>query len=291
MLTDYNKFRYDDNLGYRILHTEGTHAGESTLTYPHYSLGFMLIYFRRGTGDIKVEGRHYNINRGDIIIIDPSELYQFNVDDSQYHERIVITLNEALFKDFPHDCSCLFSPFHERKKGEGNRISAATVEAHGIGKTLDDILSHVSSSEPASTVLTFCKIVELLSQLSKAVVPPDAPISEQINLHPLINEVLNFLELHFKEDIDITSIAAAFNIDKSYLSHLFKEHVGMSLWTYVILRRIQLFNRLIRHNNSVEETCYQAGFQNYSNFFRLYKKYMKMTPTEFKKQIKSKYQV
>ena len=35
-------------------------------------------------------------------------------------------------------------------------------------------------------------------------------------------------------------------------------------------------------SGSPEEAAYRVGFTNYSNFFRLYKKYMGLTPLEFK---------
>ncbi|MBE7052144.1 MAG: helix-turn-helix domain-containing protein [Ruminococcaceae bacterium] len=288
MNTDFSKVRYNDNLGYRLLHTKGSHAGESTLDYLHYSLGFMLIYYKQGAGNIKVEGRRYAIETGDMIMINPSELYQFSVDDKLYHERLVLTVTEAVLKDFPYDCSSLFYPFYKRKKGVGNKISAKTAKEFGIDDLMDELLMHISSSDASARAMSFCKTIEILHTLGKAVSPSADSEIDQTSLNPMINEVLNFIDGNFKEDIDIDLIAGNFNIDKSYLSHLFKEHVGMPVWTYVILRRIQRFNELIRKSDSVEECCYSAGFRNYSNFFRLYKKHMNMTPTEFKKQIYSR---
>lgn len=287
MDTQYNQVRYEDNPGYRLLHTIGARAGESVLPYLHYSLNFMLLYFKHGTGTIKIEGRHYNIDEGDLIMLNTSELYQFTVDNKLFHERITLGVNEALLAAFPDACSSLFAPFYKREKGIGNRICAATVKEHGIDIYLDDILKYVKSSDSTAAPLTFCKIIELLAKLNEIFTPADLANNSHMLLNPLIKDVLSYLNIHFKENISISDIAEEFSIDKSYLSHLFKEHVGMSLWTYVIFRRIQLFNSLISKNSSIEDTCYQVGFQNYSNFFRLYKKYMNMTPAQFKSQIKS----
>ena len=104
----------------------------------------------------------------------------------------------------------------------------------------------------------------------------------------LIDEILVYINQHYKGDISITVIAEKFGIHKSYLSHLFTQNVGMSLWNYVILRRINAFNDLLRKGLSIEEAAYQVGFQNYSNFFRLYKKHTGMTPMQFKKQLQAK---
>ncbi len=74
-------------------------------------------------------------------------------------------------------------------------------------------------------------------------------------------------------------------IDKSYMSHLFKEHVGIPIWSYVIFRRISFFNGLVRDGIAIDEASRTAGFNHYSNFFILYKKHMGITPMEYKRQL------
>lgn len=76
-----------------------------------------------------------------------------------------------------------------------------------------------------------------------------------------------------------------FRVNRSYLLHRFKQKMGISLWNYVILRRINLFNNSLSDHVSLETAAYSVGFTNYSNFYRLYKKYMGLTPLEFKQQM------
>ena len=285
---NFQKLCYDNHPGYRLHHTTGVCAKDSTLPYTHYNIQFMLIYFLHGTGSIKIEGRHYDIAEGDIIILNPTELFCCTVDAQAYHERIVLYVNEAILRNFPYECNDLFMPFYQRKKGIGNRIPAEIAANHNLGNDLVKLLHLAKAPDTTSAILSICKVIELLANLNRIVIPlyiNTLNNRECSNENPMINNVLNYINLHFTEDVTIADIAAQFNIDQSYLSHLFKEHVGMPLWNYVILRRIYLFNDLIRVSHSIEETCYQAGFQNYSNFFRLYKKYMKMTPLQFKQKM------
>ena len=61
--------------------------------------------------------------------------------------------------------------------------------------------------------------------------------------------------------------------------------IGIPLHDYLVLRRIHLVNDLIHRGDSITDACFAAGFKNYSNFFRLYKKHTGMTPQEFKNSI------
>lgn len=285
MTKNYNKDCYDTNYGYSLHHTTGISAEESTLSELHYPTEFMFYYFIKGSGRAKIEGNHYDIGEGDIIMLTPSELFYCSIDANVLHERIVLHVNETILKNFPAGSSGLFMPFYKHERGVGNRISAEIVKEFGLNKGFENLLETVKIPDGVGSTLAICKTVEVLWQLGKVFDSDKLIGSGKVCRNALINNVLGFLNSHYKEDINISKVAAEFSVDKSYLSHLFKEHMGVSLWNYVIFRRIYLFNSLIKKGHSIEETSRQVGFSNYSNFFRLYKKHMNMTPMQFKKQI------
>ena len=287
MNPQYEKKRYNYGLGYRMLHVKGSHAGDSTLTYLHYSLSCMLIYFKSGEGVIKIEGRTYKLHAGDIVLLNPTEIFRFSVDDNIPHERLTINIDETMFDSFGEIHKELFSPFHNREKGAGNVIRAEKSRELGLDIYLDKILEYAESQEQTAPLMIFCKLTEFLSSL-KDISAADQS-ENQVPLNPLVESVLEYLNIHFKEELSISSVAEKFNIDKSYLSHLFKEHTGVSLWTYVIYRRIQVFNTMLLQGGTAEENCYKVGFQNYSNFYRLYKKHMGVSPSQLKKETKTSF--
>ena len=90
MNSNYTKTLYDYLHGFSLHHTAGPEAGASTLDYLHCNIRNMLIWFIRGTGSIKVEGKHYEIREGDIVLLSPHELYHCTVNSDVYHERIVL---------------------------------------------------------------------------------------------------------------------------------------------------------------------------------------------------------
>ena len=287
MKRKYEKVCYDTNFGYSVHHTMGTSAEKSTLGYLHYPVEFMFYYFIHGSGIAKIDGKHYDIGEGDIIILTPSELFYCAVDKDKLHERIVLHVNETILKHFPADSQSLFMPFYKLANGAGNRIPAEMVRSLGLDTAFRKLMSILREEDSTSSILGICKAVEILAHIGKAVSVQKAGKNQKACENPLIHRVIDYLNRHFKEDINISQIALRFNVDRSYLSHLFKENTGVSLWNYVIYRRINLFNNLVKEGHSIEETSRQVGFGNYSNFFRLYKKNMNMTPKEFKKEIYS----
>ena len=284
MYTSYEKVRYNNFPGFRINHTTGLDASSSTSQHPHLCAEYLAFYFIHGSGSIKIEGHEYPIHAGDVIFINPSELFHCSVDPSSYHERIVLHISERFLNPFPCNPTPLFSIFTNREKGTGNRIPAEAVESSGLGKKFLQLLKLIQESSSFQEILAVCTVAELLCLLNE-LSGVACSSTEQPPRNQLIDQVLLYLNENFTQNITIDSVAACFNVTASYLAHLFKEHTGLSPWNYVILRRLHLFNALIRESASMEDACYQAGFDNYSNFFRLYKKYMGMTPSQFKQQL------
>jgi len=284
MHENFNKTIYESDLGYIVSYTTGFSAEASTLSYMHQTSQCMLYYFITGSGNIKIEGKQYNFNDGDIIILNPSEMFCCSVDANKYHERIVLHFSDRLLKNFPKDCSLLYSPFINREKGVSNHISSAIVKKYSLDTMMKSLLATVQSTSSVKEILALCKITESLSVICEMLENQDFKNTVPATENCLINKILKFLNIHFEEEISMESIAREFNIDKSYLAHLFKEHVGTSVWNYVIFHRISYFNEIVSEGTNIGDACQLAGFNNYSNFFRLYKKHMQMTPLEFKKQ-------
>ena len=281
MSAGYQKHSYSHCTGFDLHHTTGFGANESTLDYPHTTIHPMLIYFLHGTGNIKIEGTNYDLGDGDAIILNPGELFHCTVDDHKYHERIVLYFKENVFRSLPFDTANLFSPFYNRKKGVGNLVPAQIMEGTKLSDSMSQLLTQIRQQDANSQMLCFCRVLESLVLLNQVVLPA----KEKPGTKSPIDNVLTYINTHYTQAISISKIAESFGMNSSYLSHLFKDRVGMSLWNYVILRRLHRFNVLLQNGSSIEQACYEVGFQNYANFFRLYKKHMGLTPTQYKKQL------
>jgi AraC-like DNA-binding protein len=284
MSEKFKKSRYVLGKGCTISHTVGMSAETSTLSYYHYNKDCVFYYFIEGGGNIKVEGKNYPVAKGDLILINPSELFVCKIEGKVPHERLVLRVNYGVLDNFLQDGTSLLAPLYNRKKGVGNYIPRNTVEKAGIDNYLRDIYTYAKAQKPSSNILAICKAVELANLCATQFTSSDIK-SENHSGNPLINKILVYLNEHFRENMTIEDISASFYVEKSYLSHLFKNHVGISLWKYVIYKRLNYFNDMICKGASIEEACACAGFQNYSNFFRLYKKYTNTTPSEFKARI------
>jgi len=220
------------------------------------------------------------------VVLNPAEMFCCSIDKDIYHERLTLHINKSILNNFPEEYSDLFTPFFNHEKKLCSKITGKDALLYGLDKKIPEIYELAKVPTTQNKLLALCKVMEFFTELDKSS-ESTATGNASASSNGIINAVTEYLNRHFAENISIDSVAEQFRLSSSYLAHLFKEHMGISLWNYIIIKRINLFNELLLKGGSAEENCYKAGFQNYSNFFRLYKKYMKMTPLAFKKTRKA----
>ncbi len=99
----------------------------------------------------------------------------------------------------------------------------------------------------------------------------------------LVRDIKSYLEAHFTDqNLSLTAVADAFGISSSYLSRYFKSQTGTNFIDYVNRCRIEAAKRLLPGDATIVQIAHKVGFDNDITFRRLFKKYMGITPSQFK---------
>lgn len=275
MKEKFRKIRYQTNNDCSVITVNGYDIGKAYERVLHYDPNLTIAYFKKCNGKIKIEGNHYDISDGDVILLNDEEIHCVEIMPKVYCERITLYISKDMATRFNVDPKVLFSAFYKRQ----NKLLSADVNNHGIDVIIEEILKLSKDKNDRNSVIASCKCIELMFALADAQTPDTASGTTH---NDTVKKVLEYLNKNFSKITDCDEISSKFHLSKFYLSRLFSENVGVSLWDYVIFKRLLYFNELVRRGNNIEEACYKAGFNNYSNFYRLYKKHMNMTPKEFK---------
>lgn len=283
---NYKKECYDSNPHFKIHYSHGFWGCDATLNFPHYDKDLIVEYYRKGQSSIHIEGNLYNISEGDIVILNPDELHVSTKKDDSYMEKIVLHINESVLEQFGADRTVFLDTIAQKPKGIGNLLPSDVVEGLCINKTLNLCLTYAKENSLETQVLLTCQIIELLAQLSKYIENINNINTAPASSNKTVNQIMDYINRHYTEELTLNVLAAKFHFSKYYISHLFKDYVGISPYDYLIMRRLYICNNLIRSKHTIHEACLMVGFHNYSNFFRLYKKHFHITPQQFKEQLK-----
>ncbi|MBE5908927.1 MAG: response regulator [Lachnospiraceae bacterium] len=99
-----------------------------------------------------------------------------------------------------------------------------------------------------------------------------------------VRKSLIYIQTNYREPLTLDATADYIGISKSYLSTLFKEEVGQGFSEYLNVYRIKKAKMLMSHEQDLHVVAFDCGFQDYSYFFKVFKKVTGMTPAEYKKQ-------
>ena len=92
-----------------------------------------------------------------------------------------------------------------------------------------------------------------------------------------------FIEQHSTEEISLTKLARAVNINPTHLSEKFKQVTGVNFVDYVARSRFDKARELLADGElRISEIAFEVGFQSLSQFNRVFKRLSGKSPTAYR---------
>ena len=99
-----------------------------------------------------------------------------------------------------------------------------------------------------------------------------------------VEHIKDYIHAHYAEPITLDDIANLISMSPSSCSRFFRSNAGKTVTDYILDVRLGNASRaLVDTNDSVSVICYRCGFNNLSNFNRVFKAKKGMTPSEFRR--------
>lgn len=100
-----------------------------------------------------------------------------------------------------------------------------------------------------------------------------------------ISSAKAFINENYARDILLEDVAHEVFLSPAYLSRIFKKHVGETFSSYLFKVRMSKAEALLKNSNlKIYEISEKVGIQTSKYFFKLFKAYKGLTPTEFRKK-------
>ena len=273
---DYLEYKGPFNCEY----TTALKAGNTSF---HMHNNYEVYLLLKGSISYFVEQSCYHMHSGDIILFTNQEIHKATNLTEEPFTRLVIHLNPSFIRQCSSGQTNLLSCFQHRTPGIGNMISLSPQEQEQFCRYFHEIQHAIDQPEYGSDRHTSATMVELLLLVNRCY-RQTSPVSHNATSHK-IQPVMEYIDQHLSEPLTLDSIARGLSINKYYISHLFKQETESTIFQYIQVKRIALAKQYLSDGCSVTDTCHQAGFNDYCNFIRLFKKITGYTPGNYRKQI------
>ena len=98
-----------------------------------------------------------------------------------------------------------------------------------------------------------------------------------------VRKVEEYIDLNYKQEVRLQTLAQLAGMTASAFSRFFKLRTGKTVQEYIIDVRIgHAARQLVDSTKSIAEICVDCGFNNISNFNRIFKKKKGCSPTVFR---------
>ena len=98
------------------------------------------------------------------------------------------------------------------------------------------------------------------------------------------SKVIDYVEAHYTEDIDLESTARATGTHPVTVSKIFSKNTGVGFHYYLQYQRCSHAAYLLKNKNtSISEVAYESGFGSIRSFNRAFASIYGVTPTEYRK--------
>lgn len=197
--------------------------------------------------------------------------------------EITIQFHSSIFDSLKN--RRLFRSIHEMFE---NAARGIVFSQERIKEVKPDLLALNNSDQEG-----FQNLLRLINILKKLSLDKDLRILSSVNNveeynnldNDRLKSILYFLHENYQQDICLQQVAKLVNMSEISLTRFLKKRTGKTFVDNLNDIRIgETIGRLVATTDNVSEICYDCGFNNLSNFNRIFKKKKGVTPTEYREK-------
>lgn len=263
LLDDFRLFHLNDAQGTKVDY--------------HYHEFCKLLLICSGKGGYSVDGQHYSLRAGDIVLIGSKCVHRPEFESGIPYERIIIYIAPEFLQKQSLD-GCELEKIFDGLKGYVLRAEEG--ERNLLFQIAAQLEIELSGNEYGREIIGNSLLLRMLVQIGRCMQKGELQMpSPIIPTNKRILDILDYIENHLTEEIGIDDLAERFFISKYHMMRLFRSETGQSIHAHITERRLLCAREMIRQGVSATQSCFQAGFHSYSSFTRAYGKRFGTTPT------------
>ncbi|MEO1257981.1 MAG: AraC family transcriptional regulator [Bacteroidota bacterium] len=251
----------------------------------HFHPELELVYVNGGNGKRHIGNHISYFNDGDLIFIG-SNLPHFGFTDrlTANRKQTVVQMQEGFlgsgFFNIPEMASV--QQLLERSK-QGLAFHGRT--KYELGRRLEEL----ATLDNYDRLLSFLSILKemALSEEYEILNVQAITLEVQPKDTDRINQVFSYVQENFKEPIPLEDIADEVSMTVPAFCRYFKKHSNKTFTRFVNEHRVVHACKLLSETSlPITEVCYESGFNNFSNFNKIFKETTGKNPSAYRAEVK-----
>lgn len=281
LASDYDDRQYMQSKDYELYYYCDTKPSNRTIlhTHPYYEFYFFL----EGHAEAQIKNEHYMLSYGDILIVPPKIphgiiVHDYDIPYRRFDFWVSVAMYNQLYtlsRDFSYVSNCAI-------KDERHIIHTDRITFNSVLSKMFSIIEEEKSDRFGKAVHLHLAVSDLVLTINRLAYEQfESRVVSQVSLY---QNICSYIEHNIDEDLSLDNIAKHFFLSKFYISHVFKDNIGISIHQYVAKKRLQLCHDAITGGEAISKVFHTFGFDDYSCFYRAFKKEYGISPKELQKR-------
>ena len=258
-------------------------AADENMQFQHFHTFYELCVLLSPSATHFLEGKPYELETFDIVGIPPSVLHMTRYPEGDPSRRLIVQFS------LPRGGDGLTGQVHQLLEVFRQEVPIFRFDPEiraRLYRRLNDIFLLTSSREPLRDLTLHLKFMDFLTLLYRHQGENRyANTARRSPMEQKLYDVASYIHAHYPEPLSLESLSQRFYISSCYLSHRFREVTGFTVTDYIQMTRVRNVQAvLLRGDTPITEAALGCGFTSFSQFNRVFRKHIGMTPSEYRRR-------
>lgn len=230
---------------------------------------YEIYYFLEGEAYYLVEGRKYELTPESLLLLAPGVFHGVWIRSEKNYRRYAMHFHPDILS--VERRKLLLSVFPSYRKSPEQKVYFEHMGTFQIEAFFRTLCEYKEYPEKIRSQLLPIGVEALLGRIFSIQEKEDVLLGQRMN-NDFIMDILLYLNRHMDQNITLDVLSEEFQVSKQYLNRVFRRDVGTTVIDYLLQKRIIYAQQLLVNGCSAADAAERSGFQDYSAFYRSYKK-------------------